>query len=153
LQLARRLTRGVSKCSALDKDGKVATNNGFPLIAKVTPTIVNAVVKSPLFQNWSYTSGVGQINDQLMRAQFWNRIGHDDGSEGGGHWHTLLAPRVQTTRTMSIPFGSWAFTPNDNGSCCLAVFLDENAFVSQFFRRRFPWTTPRSSGPLNSWAM
>jgi hypothetical protein len=122
----------------LDQDGKVATNNGFPLIAKVTPTIVNAVVKSPLFQNWSYTSGVGQINDQLMRAQFWNRIGHGDDSEGGGNWHTLLAPRVQTTRTMSIPFGSWAFTPNDNGSCCLAVYLDENAFVSRFFPPTFP---------------
>jgi hypothetical protein len=34
----------------LDQDGKVATNNGFPLIAKVTPTIVNAVVKCLCFK-------------------------------------------------------------------------------------------------------
>jgi hypothetical protein len=122
----------------LDQAGNVATNNGFPLIARATPSIVDAVVRSPLFQSFTYTSGTGQLNDQMMRAQFANRIGHGDDSEGGGNWHTLLAPKVQTTRSMSIPFGSWAFTPNDDGSCCLAVYLEENTFVSQLFPFTFP---------------
>jgi hypothetical protein len=122
----------------LDQNGNVANNNGFPLIARVSSSIVNAVVKSPLFQPFTYTSGAGQINDQMMRAQFWNRIGRGEDSGGGGNWHTLLAPQVQTTRSMSIPFGSWFFTPNDDGSCCLAVYLDENAFISQFFPPTFP---------------
>ena len=40
---------------------------------------------------------VGQLNDQLMRAEFWDRI-HRGG--GDNDWHTLMAPTVKKTRVM-----------------------------------------------------
>jgi hypothetical protein len=121
----------------LDANGNVATNNGSPLVLAATPNIVNAVLKSPVFNPWFYTSGVGQLNDQEMRAEFWNRIRHheDDSEEG---WHTLLSPVVRTTRVMSIPFGSWFFTPNADGSCCVAAFVEVNTFVNLLFPPTFP---------------
>ena len=38
------------------------------------------MVKSPVFQPWIYTNGVGQFNDQMFRAEFFNRIHHGDDS-------------------------------------------------------------------------
>ncbi len=120
----------------LDQNGNIATYNGFPLTLTVTPNLINAVVNSPMFRPAIYTSGIGQLNDQMMRAQFWNRIQHGENSDGG--WHTLLNPKVQTTRVMSVPSGSWYFTPNADGSCCVAAFIDENAFVALLFPPTFP---------------
>jgi hypothetical protein len=64
----------------LDKNGHVArTPNGSRLILRAGSTLAQAVVNSPIFQPFVYTSGTGQYNDQMQRAEFWNRIGHEEG--------------------------------------------------------------------------
>jgi len=69
--------------------------------------MANHVVKSPIYQPWIYTSGVGQFNDQMMRAQFWNRIHHGDDDTNG--WHINVSPSVKRDPRMQIPYGYWYF--------------------------------------------
>lgn len=128
----------------LGPDGKVATFNGVPLILSVTPDITKAVLNSPIFQPWIYTSGIGQINDQEMRAQFWDRI-HRGGSDNG--WHTLLAPTVRKTRVMQIPSGFWFFAPNADGSCCAFALVDSTTFGNLLFPSTAP---PDNSTPIGA---
>jgi hypothetical protein len=117
----------------LDKDGHVArTANGTRLILRSRSTLAQAVVNSPIFQPFVYTSGIGQYNDQMQRAEFWNRTHH-----GTNHWHTLLSPSVKTGRTMDIPYGFWYYGLNDDGS--IAHFLvDANTFVGLLFPPTYP---------------
>jgi hypothetical protein len=123
----------------LDKNGSIAIRSGVPLILKVTPAILGSVLKSPVFQPWIYTSGVGQFNDQLFRAEFHDRLpsrGEDDRShedEDSGGWHTLLAPAVKKTEVMRIPYGSWYYALNADGSCCAFALVDETAFANALF--------------------
>jgi hypothetical protein len=128
----------------LGPDGKVATFNGVPLILSVTPDITKAVLNSPIFQPWIYTSGIGQINDQEMRAQFWDRV-HSGGSDNG--WHTLLAPTVRRTRVMQIPSGFWFFAPNADGSCCAFALVDSTTFGNLLFPATAP---PDNSTPIGA---
>ena len=58
----------------LGPDGTVAIFNGQPLTFASGPDVVQNVVKSPIFQPFIYTNGVGQYNDQMMRAEFADRI-------------------------------------------------------------------------------
>jgi hypothetical protein len=114
----------------LAPDGTVAVFEGHPLSFVPTPAIVSAMVGSPVFQSWFYTSGVGQFNDQQMRAEFANRL-------HGNAWHNLLAPVVRTPRTMNIPFGFWYFFFDAN-NVPVAAAVDANTFGNLFF----PATSP-----------
>jgi len=45
--------------------------------------VIKNVLGSPEFQPFIYTSGIGQFNDQMLRAEFWDRI-HRHGSDTAG---------------------------------------------------------------------
>ena len=123
----------------LGPDGKVA------FTSRPGNGIVNGVLGSPLFQPFIYTSGIGQFNDQLMRAEFWDRIHHhgsdNHGSDNG--WHTKLVPRLRTGRRMQIPF----HTPSGNDAWLVFVDTEGNpvAFAideTVFGNLLFPATAP-----------
>jgi len=120
----------------LGPDGKVAVFHDHPLTFIATSNIVKSVVGSPVYQPWIYTSGVGQFNDQMMRAEFADRI-------QGNDWHNILAPVVQTARRMQVPFGFWFFF-TDADHRPVAAAIDENAFVNLFF----PATVPVDSSTV-----
>jgi len=122
----------------LGPDGKVAIFNGKPLTFGPGPDVIQAVFGSPELQPFIYTSGIGQFNDQMMRAQFWDRIhlgGDSEDSEGG--WHVLLSPKLRTGRRIQVPFNSWVFFVDNNNNPVLFA-IEENAFVNLFF----PATAP-----------
>src|SRR5450432_1304383 len=104
----------------LGPDGTIATFNGQPLTFVPTPAIVSAIVKSPVFQPWFYSSGTGQFNDQQMRAEFFNQV-------HGNNWHNYLAPVVKTGRTMQIPYGFWFFFTDANNNP-IGAAIDADTF-------------------------
>jgi hypothetical protein len=126
----------------LGPDGKVAVFDGHRLTFSPTPQIIKSIVGSPVFQPWFYTSGVGQFDDQIMRAQFWNRF-------NGSNWHNLLAPVVRRERRMQIPFGFWFFFTDAN-NVPVAAALDANTFSGLFFPQTVPVdnTTPIGAAEL-----
>jgi hypothetical protein len=111
--------------------------------------IVNAALQSPEFVPFVYTNGIGQFNDQMMRAEFANRI-HGGGEEGG--WHTILRPRLRTARTIKVPF----LTPG--GTNAWYVFVDKAGNpraaavdADEFGNLLFPATYPfDSSTPVGA---
>jgi len=119
----------------LDAKGNVrVVNVGGKLVTlrqSVPDNLVDAVVKSPMFEDFTFNSGKGQFNDQMMRAEFWNRIRHDGNGEGG--YHNILKPSVKRTQTMRVPLGSYTAILNDDGSCCFAVLININTFVQLLF--------------------
>ena len=133
----------------LGPDGKVAVFNGQPLSFGPGPDVLQAVLNSPMYKPFIYTSGVGQFNDQMMRAEFWDRISHnsggDDDSEGG--WHVLLSPRVRTARRIQVPFNSWIFFTDANNNPVLFA-LDGNTFVNLFFPVVVDNSTPIGAAEL-----
>ena len=121
----------------LDPDGKVAVFNGQPLTFSESPDIVKAVVNSPVFERYTYSSGSGQFNDQMMRTQFWDRIHHSGGDEERGddsesEYHVKLSPTVKTTRRMQIPFGFWFFFTDANNAP-VAAAVDDVTFSNLLF--------------------
>lgn len=123
----------------LAKDGTVAVLHGHPLSFNTTPDLVHAVLESPVFEPWIYTSGIGQITDQMMRAEFWNRIPHGDGDAGRDEesdnergWHNILAPSVKTARHMGIPFGQYAVFVDAAGNP-VAADVDFGTFATLLF--------------------
>jgi len=84
----------------LGPDGSVALTFG------PDGNVVNAALSSPEFEPFIYTNGVGQFNDQMMRAAFADRLHHHhhgDGDDQDG-WHTILKPKLRTARTIQVPF-------------------------------------------------
>ena len=120
----------------LDKTGKVAVDGGTPLILRSTPKLIDDVLESPVFEPWIYTSGVGQLTDQMMRAQFWDRINpHDDNDFG---WHTVLKPHVKNERVMKVPAGAYFYSLNLDGTCCAFALVDATAFSNLLFPPTYP---------------
>lgn len=117
----------------LGPDGHVATIVGPPLTFTADTSLVKAVTSSPVYQPFTYTSGTGQFNDQMMRAQFWDRLhqGADDS------WHVTLTPEAKGGRRMQIPFQSWYAFVDDAGRP-LAALVDINAFVGLLFPSASP---------------
>jgi hypothetical protein len=115
----------------LGPDGKPATLNGKP-ISFDPRQFVQPFLRSPMFQPFSYNAGFTQFNDAMMRTQFWDRIQH-----GADSYHVLLAPSVETTRHMRVPFGSYTIFVDSNRQP-IALGIDESAFTSLLF----PATTP-----------
>ena len=130
----------------LGPDGTVAIFNGQPLTFAAGPDVVQNVVNSPIFQPFIYTNGVGQYNDQMMRAEFADRIPKTSDPEEG--WHILLDPRVKTARRIQVPFNFWLFFVDNNNNPVLFA-LDANTFVNLFFPA-FPVTngTPIGAAEL-----
>ena len=128
----------------LGPDGTVAVFNGKPLSFGPESDVVR-VLGSPMFQPFIYTSGVGQFNDQMMRAQFWDRI-HPHGEDSNNGWHVRLASRLRRSRRIQVPFNSWFFFVDANNNPVLFA-VDVNAFVNLFF----PTTVPvNNSTPIGA---
>ena len=86
-----------------------------------------ATLASPIFQPTSYSSSFNptQFTDAVMRAEFHGVASHD--------WHTLLSPSVKTGRTMVLIKGTYGFALNADGTCCLFILVDANAFNNALF--------------------
>jgi hypothetical protein len=120
----------------LDPNGNVAVaSNGAVLRQVVTADIVNATLRSPIFEPFAFTSGTGQLTEQLMRVEFWDRIRHDgdEDGDGGGGYRNVLRAAQKRTRTMRVPFGSYAFALNADGTCCFQVRVEVNTFFDLLF--------------------
>lgn len=118
----------------LAPDGTQGYYNGKPLYSDATQ-YVQPVVDSPVFQDSYYSSSKEptQFVDSVMRAEFYHG--------GEDHWHTLLNPVVGNNYVMKIPYGSYYFALNGDGSCCAFILVDSNTFGNLLF----PPTTPDSS--------
>ena len=101
------------------------------------------ILESPVFSNANYTSSntPTQFADAVARAEYFDRAKPD--------WHTLLAPRVKTARTMTLLRGTYRFAVNGDGSCCFFVLVDVNIFSNALFpsTSTFP---PDSSTPVGA---
>src|SRR5256885_2055905 len=120
----------------LGRDGNVAVaSNGTVLRQTVSNDIVRATLRSPVFDSFRFSSGKGQLTDQLMRAEFWNRFPHGDDGEGDdeGGYRNILRSSLKRTRTMQVPFGTYAFALNPDGTCCFQVRVEVNTFVNLLF--------------------
>lgn len=109
----------------LEPVGVMAYDHGHPLYYNATQ-YAQTVVKSPIFQNSHYSSSKvpTQFTDAVMRAEF-----HHGAKDG---WHTLLAPVLAGSYVMKVPYGSYYYALNANGSCCAFILIDESTFSSLF---------------------
>jgi len=118
----------------LDINGNVGTtSSGAPLRMVAGADTVNLTLNSPVFQKFPYTSGNTQITDGMMRAQFFNFVGDGNGDRDDQGYHNVLNPSVKPTRVMQLKFGSYLFAPKDDGTCCLFVLADIDAFANKLF--------------------
>ena len=88
---------------------------------------VEPVLKSPVFDNYSYDSSAHptQFTDAVQRAEFYDKA--------PGNWHTRLVPSVKTTRTMVLLQGTYRFALNPDGTCCAYILVDLNTFFAELF--------------------
>jgi hypothetical protein len=107
-------------------DGSPRFVNGHRLISDATQ-FVKPVLNSPVFSNTSYDSSEipTQFTDAVQRAEFLHQASDD--------WHTILKPRVATTRTMVLIRGTYRFALNPDGTCCVFILIDEGTFVNALF--------------------
>jgi hypothetical protein len=112
------------------------------LLFDPTP-FIQPILDSPVFSNANYSSsGVPtQFVDAVQRAEYFDRAKPD--------WHTLLAPTVKTTRTMTLIRGSYRFAVNRDGSCCFFVLVDLGTFGNKLFPSTFTFP-PDSSTPVGA---
>ncbi len=124
----------------VDSSGNVLhdPDTGAPLVQALTPAMIDDTLHSPIFESTTYTSGTGQYNDQMQRAEFWDRIHRGHGWESENGWHNLLVPRPKMTRIMSVPPSAVLYALNGDGTCCVFMLVDENAFVAALFPPTFP---------------
>lgn len=118
----------------LAPDGTQGYYNGHALYSDATQ-YVQPVLESPVFQNSWYSSSKQptQFVDAVMRAEFYHG--------GEDNWHTLLNPTAGSNYVMKIPYGSYYFAPNADGSCCAFILVDANVFANLLI----PPSTPDSS--------
>ena len=103
--------------------------NGSVLFLDST-RVVSDLLKSPLFTPTQFSSSrrPTQYVDAIQRAQFFS-VADDD-------WHTMLMPRVVRARTIALTQSmdpsapTYKAQPNDDGTCCLAVQVDRDAFLN-----------------------
>jgi hypothetical protein len=131
----------------LGPDGKVALTFG------PDGNVLKAALASPEFTPFIYTNGVGQFNDQMMRAAFANRIGGEGDADEG--WHTILRPRLRTARTIQVPFltasgtNAWYYFINGAGEPVLGA-IDADTFGNLLFPTTYPFdsSTPVGAAEL-----
>jgi len=117
----------------LDASGKQAFDPKTGAELRFSPADhVADVLASPVFSNYQFTSSTAptQYTDAIHRATF-----NDDIDQG---WHTLLTPMVAAGETMKLPFGSYFYALNPDGSCCQFVLVDSNTFNALLFPSSFP---------------
>lgn len=109
----------------LNADGSVAFTYDPEQFVKPT-------LKSPVFSNSRYSSSQGptQFTDAVDRAEFYN--------SAPASWHTLLNANVKPEETMKLPFGSYEFALNPDGTCCEFILADANTFENLLFPPTFP---------------
>jgi len=97
-------------------DGSPRFVNGQPLVSSAEP-FVGPVLNSPIFgySNWSSSSVPTQFIDAVQRAAYFSRAKTD--------WHTLFVPSVKPARRMILTPESYGGYLNDDGSCCLLIYL------------------------------
>jgi hypothetical protein len=138
----------------LGPDGTVALTFG------PDGNVIKAALGSPEFEPFIYTNGVGQFNDQMMRAAFANRISNHGGDsnhqgEEEDGWHTILHPRLRTARTIQVPFltasgtNAWYYFVNGAGQPVLGA-IDVGTFVNLLFPSTYPFdgSTPVGAAEL-----
>jgi hypothetical protein len=110
--------------------------DGSVLHSDATQYVQN-VLQSPIFSNSTFSSSAAptQISDAVHRAQFFGSAKAD--------WHTLLAPTVKTARTMRLPFGSYQFARNADGSVAFVLIN-----IDYFASRLFPATATDTTTPV-----
>jgi hypothetical protein len=110
----------------LNADGSQRYVNGKPLISSAD-ALIKPALKSPVFSTATYSSSTTptQFADAVQRASFYNLTSRA--------WHTLLHPKVLPTQTIAIPFGSYVFALNADGTCCDFVLIDINVFGNAIF--------------------
>jgi hypothetical protein len=107
-------------------DGSPRFINGHRMYVDATQ-FVAPVLSSPIFSKAFYDSSSTptQYTDAVQRAEFYGNV--DD------EWHTLLRPRVETTRTLVLIRGTYRFSLNSDGTCCRFVLIDANTFGNALF--------------------
>ena len=129
----------------LGADGSVAFTFG------PNRKVIDEALASPEFVPNAYTNGVGQLNDQIMRAEFANVLHGDAGED----WHTILRPKLRTARTIKVPFLTAGGTPawfsfaNAAGQPVLAA-IDDITFENLLFPATYPFdsSTPVGAAEL-----
>ncbi len=132
----------------LGPDGSVALTFG------PDGKVIDSALESPEFVPHAYTNGRGQFNDQMMRAEFANRL-HGDDEDGEGGWHTLLEPRLRTARIIQVPFltasgtEAWYYFANAAGQPVLGA-IDADTFGNLLFPATYPFdsSTPVGAAEL-----
>ena len=122
----------------LDWNGGPRFVGGKRLLSDATQ-YMNLVRNSPVFRRTRYSSSEDptQFADAVHRAQFWG-AGQGRRHRLDDDWHTMLRPRVETTRTLKLPRGSYQFALNNDGTCCAFILADEDAFVAGLFPSAVP---------------
>jgi len=106
-------------------DGSPRFVNGHRLTLDPTPLLQN-LLNSPIFSNSTYDSSLAptQFTDAVQRAEF--------NGQATPNWHTLLKPRIATTRTMVLIRGTYQFALDSNGDLAY-VLVDAGVFGSKLF--------------------
>ena len=107
-------------------DGSPRFLNGHRLILGPTPLLQNLLLNSPVFSNSTYDSSLAptQFTDAVQRAEFYGQV-----TPG---WHTILRPRIATTRTMVLIQGTYRFAVDSDGDLAY-VLVDSGVFGSKLF--------------------
>lgn len=106
-------------------DGSPRYLNGVRLILDPS-AYVQPLLKSPIFSKTFYDSSAEptQFNDAIQRAEFIHKANQD--------WHTILKPRVVTTRTMVLIRGTYKFATYSDGTLAY-VLVDDAVFGASLF--------------------
>jgi len=120
-------------------DGTPRFVGGKPLVSDPTQ-YVDPVLKSPVFQDATYTSSgtPTQFTDAVQRAEYFDKAKAD--------WHTRLAPSVKTARRMALRQGTYRFSLNADGTCCRFILVDFNTFINALF----PATASDTTTPIGA---
>ncbi len=105
-------------------DGSPRFVNGHRLFYDVN-RFIGPLLASPIFQNAKYSSSIPptQFVDAVQRAEFFHKA--------PATWHTILKPRLKTTRVMKLRAGSYQFALLKDGTCCAYVLVDFSTFESK----------------------
>jgi hypothetical protein len=118
----------------LNQEGEVRHSHGARLVSN-PKGLVEAVLKSPVFSNSSFTSSdtSTQYSDAVQRAEFFSLLEDQDHA-----WHTVLNPSVKKGRTIKVPYGKYQFALKTDGTCCAAMLIDDATFTNLLFPPTYP---------------
>lgn len=114
--------------------------NGNTLYTDSATPFVKPTVSSPVFQRAKYSSSntPTQFSDAIQRAEYYQQAQEN--------WHTILVPKVKQGRTMSLPYGSYVYALNSDGTCCAYVLAN----IETFSNLLFPATPTDTTTPVGA---